>query len=128
MKTKTLILLLLLLSCFIINGQNIKPERLKGSWVGNIVLPDCSKILVVMKFNIKDNLIEGNLDVPAQSTRDIYIDSVRVLKDSIITDHSSTIGPGSFFKGLILPGDSVIDGKWMQSGGSFPLRLRTTTC
>jgi bleomycin hydrolase len=45
----------------------------------------------------------------------------------VITDHSSTIGPGSFFKGLMLPGDSVIDGRWMQSGGSFPLRLRTTT-
>jgi bleomycin hydrolase len=127
MKTKTLILLLLCFSCFLINGQNIKPERLKGSWVGNIVLPDSSKILVVMKFDIKDNLIEGNLDVPAQSTKDIYIDSVRVLKDSVITDHSSTVGQGSFFKGLILPGDSVIDGKWMQSGGSFPLRLRTTT-
>ena len=58
-------------SCFIINGQNIKPERLKGSWVGNIVLPDSSKILVVMKFDVKENLIEGNLDVPAQSTKDI---------------------------------------------------------
>lgn len=127
MKTKSLILLLLFFSCFIINGQNIKPERLKGSWVGNIVLPDSSKIRVVMKFDVKENLIEGNLDVPAQSTKDIYIDSVRVLKDSVITDHSSTMGHGSFFKGLILPGDSVIDGKWMQSGGSFPLRLRTTT-
>src|SRR5664280_2139302 len=80
-----------------------------------------------MKCDVKENLIEGNLDVPAQSTKDIYIDSVRVLKDSVITDHSSTMGHGSFFKGLILPGDSVIDGKWMQSGGSFPLRLRTTT-
>jgi bleomycin hydrolase len=80
-----------------------------------------------MKFAIKDNFIEGNLDVPAQSTEDIYIDSVRVLQDSVITDHSSTVGPGSFFKGLILPGDSVIDGRWIQSGGSFPLRLRTTT-
>ncbi len=127
MKTKTLIILLLFFSCFLINGQNIQPERLRGSWVGNIILPDSSKILVVMKFDIKENLIEGNLDVPAQSTTDIYIDSVRVLKDSLITDHSSTVGPGSFFKGLILPGDSVIDGKWIQSGGSFPLRLRTTT-
>jgi bleomycin hydrolase len=127
MKTKIYILLLLLFTCSFLNGQNIEPERLKGSWVGNIILPDNSSILVVMKFDVKGNSIEGNLDVPAQSARDIYIDSVRVLKDSVITDHSSTLGPGSFFKGSMLPGDSVIDGKWMQSGGSFPLRLKTTT-
>ena len=99
MKTKSLIILLLFFSCLIINGQNINPERIKGSWAGNIVLPDSAKIFVVMKFDIKENLIEGNLDIPAQSTMDIYIDSVRVMKDSLITDHSSTIGPGAFFKG-----------------------------
>ena len=127
MKTKTLSILFLFFSCFLINGQNIKPERLKGSWVGNIILPDSMKILVVMKFDIKDNLIEGSLDVPAQSAKDIYIDSVRVLRDSVITDHSSTMGKGAFFKGSILPGDSVIDGKWIQGGGFYPLRLKTTT-
>ena len=127
MKTKTLSILFLFFSCFLINGQNIKPERLKGSWVGNIILPDSMKILVVMKFDIKDNLIEGSLDVPAQSAKDIYIDSVRVLRDSVITDHSSTMGKGAFFKGSILPGDSVIDGKWIQGGGYYPLRLKTTT-
>ncbi len=127
MKTKTFISIILLFVCFLIDGQNIKPERIKGSWAGNIILPDNSSIFVVMKFAVKDNLIEGSLDIPAQSTKDIYIDSVRVLQDSVITDHSSTVGPGSFYKGLLLPGDSIIDGRWMQSGVSFPLRLRTTT-
>jgi bleomycin hydrolase len=127
MKTKTFISTILFFVFCLLNGQNIKPERLKGSWAGNIILPNSSSIFVVMKFAIKDNFIEGNLDVPEQSTEDIYIDSVRVLQDSVITDHSSTIGPGSFFKGLILPGDSVIDGRWIQGGGSFPLRLHTTT-
>ncbi len=117
----------MLLTACVLNGQNIKPERLQGSWAGNIILPDNSAIFVVLKFAVKDNLLEGSLDVPAQSTKDIYIDSVRVLQDSVITDHSSTIGPGSFVKGLILPGDSVIDGRWIQSGASFPLRLRATT-
>jgi bleomycin hydrolase len=127
MKTKTFISIILFFAFCLLNGQNIKPERLKGSWEGNIILPDNSSIFVIMKFTVKDNNVEGGLDVPLQSTKDIYIDSVRVLQDSVITDHSSTIGPGSFFKGLMLPGDSVIDGRWMQSGGSFPLRLRTTT-
>ncbi len=119
--------MVMLLTFCTLNGQNIKPERLQGSWAGNIILPDNSSIFVVLKFAVKDNLLEGSLDVPAQSTKDIYIDSVRVLQDSLITDHSSTIGPGSFVKGLILPGDSVIDAKWIQSGASFPLRLRATT-
>ena len=102
------------------------PERLKGSWAGNIILPNNSKIFVVMDFDVRDNQIEGDMDLPAQAIKDLYIDSVRVLKDSVITDHSSTIGPGAFFKGLILPGDSVIDGSWMQGGGSFPLMLSAT--
>ena len=127
MKTKIFISGLIFWTCCLLNGQNIKPERLQGSWVGNIILPDNASLLVVMKFDVKGNSIEGNLDVPIQSAKDVYIDSVRVLKDSVITDHSSTIGPGSSFKGSMLPGDSVIDGKWMQSGGSFPLRLRATT-
>jgi bleomycin hydrolase len=127
MKTKAIIILILFFSCFLINGQNIKPERIKGSWVGNIILPDSMKILVVLKFDIKDHLVDGSMDVPAQSAKDIYIDSVRVLNDSIITDHSSTMGKGAFFKGSILPGDSVIDGKWIQGGGFYPLRLKTTT-
>jgi bleomycin hydrolase len=127
MKTKILISIFLFFTGCMLNGQNIRPERLQGSWVGNIILPDNSKIFLVMDFDVRDNLIEGDMDLPAQSFKDLYIDSVRVLKDSVITDHSSTIGPGAFFKGLILPGDSVIDGNWIQGGGFFPLRLRATT-
>ncbi len=127
MRINTSLALLLFLTVLTLNGQNTHPERLKGSWAGNIVLPDSSLIFVVMKFDLKDNSIEGSLDIPAQSVKDIYIDSVRIFQDSVITDHSSTVGPESYYKGLLLPGDSVIEGKWMQSGGSFPLRLRTTT-
>ena len=76
MKTKTFISIILFFTFCLLNGQNIKPERFKGSWAGNIILPDSSSIFVVMKFAVKDNFIEGNLDVPEQSTKDIYIDSV----------------------------------------------------
>lgn len=126
MKTKTLISILLFSAIYILNGQNIKPERLQGSWRGNIIMPDSSLLLVVMNFDVKDNLIEGNMNVPALSLKDVYIDSVRVYNDSVVTDHSSTIGPGTFFKGLMLPGDSVIDGSWMQPGIALPLMLRPT--
>ena len=127
MRINTSVALLLFLTVLTLNGQNTHPERLKGSWAGNIVLPDSSLIFVVMKFDLKDNSIEGNLDIPAQSVKDLYIDSVRIFQDSVITDHSSTVGPASYYKGLLEPGDSVIEGKWMQSGAAFPLRLRTTT-
>lgn len=80
-----------------------------------------------MKFNVKNNLIEGNLDLPGQSIKDIFIDSVRIFNDSIFTDHSSTLGDGASFKGYMMPGDSIIDGRWLQGGGSFPLKLKTTT-
>ena len=80
MKTKAFILILLLFTCCLLNGQNIMPERLKGSWAGNIILPNNSKIFVVMDFDLRDNLIEWDMDLPAQSIKDLYIDSVRVLK------------------------------------------------
>ncbi len=127
MRTITSLALIMFIAVLTLNGQNTHPERLKGSWSGNIVLPDSSLIFVVMNFDLIDNGIEGSLDIPAQSAKDIYIDSVRIFQDSVITDHSSTIGPESYYKGLLLPGDSVIEGRWMQGGGSFPLRLRTTT-
>jgi bleomycin hydrolase len=127
MKTKSVIFILLFFSCFVVNGQNIKPERLRGSWIGDIILPENSSIRVLLKFYVKDNLILGSLDIPDQSAKDIYIDSVRISNDSIITDHSSTLGGGAVFKGSMLPGDSIIDGMWMQSGGSYPLKLKTTT-
>jgi bleomycin hydrolase len=127
MKKKTVISIILLFTFYLFYGQNIKPNRLQGSWLGNIILPNNSSILVVMNFDVKDNLIMGKLDVPSQSVKDLDIDSVWVFQDSVFTNHSSTLGPGTVFKGLILSGDSVIDGKWLQSGGSFPLRLRPTT-
>lgn len=125
MKSKTFIFLLLLFSSCLVNAQNIKPEKFQGSWIGDIILPNNSHIGVVMKFKVKDNLIMGDLDIPDQSVKDIYIDSVRVFNDSIFTDLSSTAG--AVFKGSMLPGDSIIDGRWMDSGMSFPLKLKTTT-
>jgi len=127
MKTKTFISTILLIICSLLYGQNNKPDRLQGSWLGNIILPDNSSILIVMNFDVKDNLISGKTDVPAQSVKDLYIDSVWVSQDSVFTDYASTLGPGTIYKGLILPGDSVLDGKWFQGGGSFPLKLRPTT-
>jgi bleomycin hydrolase len=123
MKMKTFISIILLFICAINFGQNTKPDRLKGSWGGSIILPDTS-IPLIMSFDIENNIITGKVDVPMQSIKGLSIDSIWVSRDSVFTDHSSTIGPGSFYKGLILPGDSVIDGRWLQGGGSFPLRMR----
>jgi hypothetical protein len=99
MKTKTFISVILLFACCLLYGQNYKPERVKGSWIGNIILPNNSSIQIIMNFSVKDNLIEGEFDIPVQSFKDVYMDSVRVFQDSVVTDLSSTGGPGTFFKG-----------------------------
>jgi len=106
MKIKTSISILLLLASSLLYGQNIKPERLQGAWIGNIILPNNSSILIVMNFDVKGNLIEGNFDLPDQSVKDIYIDSTWVSQDSVFAALSSTVGPGAIYKGLLIPGEN----------------------
>jgi len=40
MKRRTIISLLMFLTLCVLNGQDIKPEKLQGSWAGNIILPE----------------------------------------------------------------------------------------
>ena len=77
-----------------------------------------------MNFDVKENLITGKIDIPDNLIYGLSIDSVWIHQDTIFTDHSASIGPNCFYKGVIVAGDSVIDGKWLQSGGAFPLKLK----
>ena len=88
--------------------------------MGDIIVPNITPITVIMNIKVKDNQIKGTSDCPIQGTKNHYIDSIWVDNDSIFTDQSTMCGPGAKFKGLILPGDSVIDGKWFQGEANFP--------
>ena len=98
--------------------QDNNLQRLKGSWIGKVITSDFS-LRLVFRFEVKNGQVIGFLDSPDQGFTDIPIEKIWKSNDSIFTNlESSTV-----FKGLILPGDSVIEGIW---GGSMPLRFSRT--
>ena len=127
MKNLTVIFVVLLFSGIQMSGQNIEPNRLQGCWKGDLILPGNSSIPVGMNFKVSNNTIEGTYDLPMQKMIDLPIDTVTLTRDSIFADHTSTIGDEAFYEGLLLPGDSVIDGKWIQGSASLPLKLKLSS-
>lgn len=126
MRTRTFILAILLLLPPLIYCQNHKAKSLQGSWQGRITTKDIS-LRAILRFEVANDKIKGFIDSPDQGAKDIPFDKVWTVHDSVFVDGSSTFGPGPLvYKGLILPGDSVIDGMWFQGGAQFHLRLRST--
>jgi bleomycin hydrolase len=123
MKTKTFIFAILLFFPALIYCQNHKTKSLHGSWMGKVTAQGIS-LRALLRFEAANDKIKGFFDSPDQGIKGIPLDKVWTVHDSIFVDASSTFGPGPLiFKGLIMPGDSVIDGVW---GGSLSLRLRPT--
>ena len=58
MKTRTLILSLILLFPAFINGQNSKSKCLQGSWMGTVSTQDVS-LRGIFKFEVKNDNING---------------------------------------------------------------------
>lgn len=122
MKTKILISIILLTTCSIIYGQKVQTNRLQGSWMGKLSY-NGSSMRALLRFELKDDHIKGTLDSPDQQIKDISMDRVWTIQDSVFVDATSTFHTANLFKGRILPGDSVIDGKW---DGALDLRLSRT--
>ena len=67
------------------------------------------------------------MDFPDKRLKDISLDKVWRVKDSVFADARKSLGwPNTaplIFKGVIMPGDSFIDGVW---GGGTPLKISRT--
>ncbi|KAB1157976.1 C1 family peptidase [Flavobacterium luteum] len=128
MKTKNTILIILLFIGFLVNAQNKNQKPFEGSWMGKTITKDLSSSeLVLFRFELKNNEIKGFMDFPDKRLKDISLDKVWIVKDSVFTDARKSLGwPESaplIFKGVMIPGDSIIEGMW---GGNTPLRLSKT--
>ena len=122
MKQKLFMLSLFFLSSSIIYSQTDKIQLLQGSWMGRITTDNFS-LRALFRFEVKDGNIKGFLDSPDQGLKDLPIDKVWTNQDSLFVDASKSLNAGIIFKGIVLPGDSVIDGIW---GGALSLRLSRT--
>jgi bleomycin hydrolase len=65
----------------------------------------------------------GYIDSPDQGIKDLPIDRVWTVEDSLFADATTTTGDGMVFRGLLVPGDSAINGVW---GGTMAVRLSRT--
>ena len=118
MKLPALILSAIFLFSSVSNGQSNKAHNLEGSWMGTIKTSEFS-LRLILRFELKKGNIKGFLDSPDQALKDIPIDKVWIAGDSVFTN----LGNSTIFGGLIVPGDSAIDGVW---GGNMPVRLSRT--
>jgi bleomycin hydrolase len=78
---------------------------------------------VLFRFEGTNDGFKGFLDSPDQGLKDLSLDKVWTIHDSVFVDASKSLNAGIIFKGRVLPGDSVIDGIW---GGALSLRLSRT--
>lgn len=128
MKIKHTIIVILLFVGFLTNAQNKKQNPLEGSWMGKTNTKDLSSSeLVLFRFEMKNNSIKGYMDFPDKRLKDIALDKVWRVKDSVFADARISLGwPESaplIFKGVMMAGDSIIDGMW---GGNTPLKFSRT--
>lgn len=122
MKNRILTIALLLLFCNAVSGQGDNIENLKGSWIGKVGTNDWA-LRVMFRLEQKGDRIKSYLDSPDQGLKGISLDRVWRTGDSLFVDATKSIHAGIVFKGVVLPGDSVIEGSW---GGALPLRLSRT--
>jgi bleomycin hydrolase len=122
MKQKIFILSLFFLLSSLIYSQNNQTQILHGSWMGRISTEKFS-LRVLLRFEGTNDNIKGFLDSPDQGLKDLPLDKVWTVQDSVFVDASKSLNAGIIFKGRELPGDSVIDGIW---GGALGLRLSRT--
>jgi bleomycin hydrolase len=121
MNTKAFFFSLLIILPFAGYSQSDKTQILQGSWMGT-VSTDQFSLRVILRFEKSNNKIDGFLDSPDQELKDLPMDKVWTVNDSLFIDASS-LNAGIIYKGRTLPGDSVIDGIW---GGVLGLRLSRT--
>lgn len=128
MKIKILFFTLAILASYLLFGQQGVTNKAQGSWSGKLAIPNGPTVTLLMHINEKNETITGTFDIPEQLVKTWAIDSIHVTNDSLIADFSSRLGPKTVFKGLFLPGDSIIDGKWLFANGAIsPLKLTPTT-
>lgn len=87
------------------------------------ITTDQFSLRALLRFELNNDTIKGAFDSPDQGFKDLPLDRIWSVNDSVFVDASKSLNAGILFKGKMLPGDSVIDGIW---GGALGLRLSRT--
>ncbi len=94
-------------------------KRLEGSWLGTLSVNSIN-LRVIFKFKLSGDTVKVTLDSPDQGAKNIPLKGGWMKGDSVFIDAPALRG---FYNGVMLPGDSLVNGKWTQGGASMSLTL-----
>lgn len=114
-----LCLLLLLLLAAPASAQLEWASPLQGTWLGWLDVPGARLRLVLRVLSGAGGRLLGALDSPDQGATGIPADEVK-LRRSVFRVSLKAVG--ATFEGRLRGG--VLDGRWTQSGRTFPLQMR----
>lgn len=93
---------------------------LVGDWEGTLAVGETRLRLVFHLKRSDDGTLDATIDSPDQGASGIPVERVTIEGDSITFDVSA-IGAG--YAGELTADRQAIEGKWSQSGWTFPLRV-----
>jgi uncharacterized protein len=118
MKKITYIIFVALLSGpLAVLSQN---ARVAGSWAGKLDL-GAAKLRLGLNFKDTSGVLTTTLDSPDQGAFGIKMDKTTLSGDSLKVESTAM---RAIYKASLLPGDSLLSGKWIQGGQTFDLLMR----
>ena len=107
---------LLMLPLTVLSQNN---ARFAGSWAGKM---DVGAMKLRLVLNIKDTtgMLRATIDSPDQGAYGIQMDKTAITGDAIKVE---SFVMSASYEASILPGDSLLQGEWLQGGKTFDLLL-----
>jgi uncharacterized protein len=100
-------------------SQKIGNKRLQGSWLGKLEV-NAVQLRVIFNFKFSGDSLKVTLDSPDQGAKDIPLKGGWMNEDSVFITAPLLNG---HYRGLMLYGDSIIEGLWTQGFFSSALAL-----
>jgi len=101
-------------------SQNNLSHTIVGNWQGDLTLPNGLKIGLIFKISEDAGILKGMLDVPAQGAKDLPVEKVELIGDSVVFNVKLING---IFSGILDKSSQSLEGKWSQNGATFDMKL-----
>ena len=111
-----MLMALLILPLALLSQNN---ARFAGSWTGKLTV-GAMKLRIGLNFKDTTGVLLATLDSPDQGAYGIKMDKTTITGDAIKVEAASM---RATYEATMLPGDSLLEGKWMQGGQTFDLLL-----
>ncbi|MBN1362351.1 MAG: alpha/beta fold hydrolase [Sedimentisphaerales bacterium] len=97
-------------------------RRLEGTWLGTLKVSVTELRLVFKIEACADGSLEVTMDSPDQGATDLPVSRISLEQDRVTLELDK---PRARYEGVLSEDGTTIDGKWMQSGITLPLVMRS---